>query len=529
MPNIVATRKHKILITREDQLTYNLLALRGGRPYVSSRLWRQPNESDRSWFGVSGTGIPGRRERAYLINDAGRISKKINDYLFSREITRNGMDEAWSLDVTTTKLTVNQFWEDVSETLTAGQWCWLQVDRGAPEMDPSTGLPMPRTLARREENGDRVYWSVWTSTEVVDWAFDRNGDLLWLVTDEERYDNQDPETEALESHVRTLWRRKDGVVTYQRLIVGRDTEPMDGGTGTVSSSTIPFVLIGVPSAFPWWFDDVEMIQAAAMNMESLDNENLSQSVYPQLVIPANAVDQMVMRLQERFGVSADDQVMGMVREMVRGLEYPFLESSEDSGLTRYLTPNTQDFKILQEKTKALRENLFDMAGLAMFAKESRQVASAEAKQWDHLDIEATLGSRARVLEEAETKLVQMSKEIDSQFKEYAPVWPHEFSIPNTEGNIDNLIKLGNFIDLPAPVEEWLRISVVELLGQINKIPDDIKGKMLDAIRNMPARGMIGGGGGGVDALERELVEAEADEDEELAEILRGKIRALQLD
>ena len=534
MGNIIATRTHKTLSARKRQLQFNLMALNGGRPYINARLWRQPNESDRSWLGSNAGAsdittlkgdIPGRRERAYLINDAGRIAKKINDYLFSREIKRDGMDTDWAMDVTTTKLTIDQFWQEVSMSFSAGQWCWLQVDRGAPEIDPVTGNPLPRTLARREVSGDRVYWSVWSSTEVVDWAFDNAGDLLWLVTEEDRYENHDPMAEPLEYKIRTLWQKTAEGVTYRRYRVeGDNTE--DAGSGTVSAGAIPFILLGVPQNKPWWYDDVEMIQAAAMNMESLDCENLSQSVYPQLVIPASATEQLVARLQERYGVESEGQVMGMVRELVRGLEYPFVESSEDSGLTRYLMPNTQDFKILAEKTKALRSNLMDMAGLAMFAKESKQVESAEAKQWDHLDVEATLGARSQLLEEAEYKMVQLSKEIDSQFKEYEPVWPHEFSIPNTEGSVANLVQLGNIIDLPDSVEKWIRGTVVELLSQINHIPDDRKQVMLDEIEKMESR---------VNAptsiltLDRELAAAEADGDEEMAAILRDKIAAMEID
>lgn len=529
MPNIIATREHKILAARKTQLTNNLLALRGGRPYINARLWRQPNESDRSWAGDAGTGVPGRRDRSYLVNDAGRISKKINDYLFSREIVRNSVDTEWAMDVTTTRLTVDQFFAEVSETFSAGQWCWLQADRGAPEIDPATGQPLPRSRAAKEASGDRIFWNLWNAAEVVDWSFDANGALLWLMTEEHRYDNTNPAAEPVETRVRTLWERKPTGVTYTRYVIAKGGEIESSQAGTVSSSGIPFIPLGVPSASPWWFDDVEMIQAAAMNMESLDCENLAKSVYPQLVVPASSVQEIAAKLQERFKTTDDSQVMGMVREIVRGLEYPFVEGPEDNGVTRYLTPNAQDLKILQDKTKALRDNLFDMAGLTMFAKESKQVASAESKQWDHLDVEATLGARARLLEEAEFKLIELSRELDPEFADYEPRWPHEFSIPNTEANVAVLTQLGNFIDLPASVEEYLRMTVVELLSQIHHIPEDVKDRMLDDIRAMTKATGIAVANPALDALKADLAEAEADGDEDLAEQLRAKIAAMQVD
>ena len=96
MSNIIKDRQHAILSERKTQLANNILAFKGGKKYVHTRLWRSPNESDRSWNGNTAAGLPGRKDRAYLINDAGRIVAKINDYLFSRECVRNGIDAAWA-------------------------------------------------------------------------------------------------------------------------------------------------------------------------------------------------------------------------------------------------------------------------------------------------------------------------------------------------------------------------------------------------------------------------------------------------
>jgi hypothetical protein len=489
MPDLITSREHVILKSRRSQLANNLLAFHGGKPYLESRLWRAPNESDRSWDGDASKGITGRRNRAYLVNDAGRVVGKINDYLFSRPTVRNGIDEDFERDVTTTGMSVGQFWSAASEMLTAGQWCWLQPDRGMPVIDPATGAVAPRSIAAKEEGGDRIYWNLWNSTEVVDWCFDATGRLIWLMTEEDRYDNANPFAEAVTSKVRTLWVRgqNGGGCTFTRYFVSKGGEIDYAEKGVISAQEVPFVPLGRPSASPWWFDDVEMIQAAAMNLESLDYENLQQTVYPQLVIPESMVQSTTAALLERYKTNDTDKVASMVREIVRGLEYPFVESGDDNGLTRYLMPPTSDMKILAEKTDKLRRNLFDFAGLAMFTRESKQVASAESKQWDHLDVQATLGNRARLLQEAEEKLIALSVEMDPSFDSYDPQWPDEFSIPNTSEDVKNLVQLGNFVTLPESVQAWLRVTAVELLDQINHIPAEVKERMLADAQLAPAK------------------------------------------
>ncbi len=85
-------RKHATLESREEQITLNMMAVAGGRPYIDERLSRYPSESDTSWFGtdaVTGTSvsnIPGRKDRAYNINYPKRITTKLSQSEFGHPI-----------------------------------------------------------------------------------------------------------------------------------------------------------------------------------------------------------------------------------------------------------------------------------------------------------------------------------------------------------------------------------------------------------------------------------------------------------
>ena len=121
------SRTHIILADRLDQIKLNLAAVAGGRPYIDERLSRLPFESDTSWNGVGKEG--GRSARAFLINYAGRIAAKINQYVFSTAVQRDNADPVFIADTTRTGLSITEVMAQVSRIVTAARWCWISVDR----------------------------------------------------------------------------------------------------------------------------------------------------------------------------------------------------------------------------------------------------------------------------------------------------------------------------------------------------------------------------------------------------------------
>jgi hypothetical protein len=475
---LIYTRENDVLSGRREQLTTNLLALKGGRPYLDARLWRAPNESDLSWEGKSNftgqkNGAVGRRARSALINDFGRVSQKINQYLFSKPVQRAGIDAEWAGNVTGTGLSINAFFMDASEMLTACGWAWIQVDRGGMAKDPVTGKPKQRTLAERISEGDRVRWSLWSPLDVVDWSFDANGRLMWLITQEQRTDNQDPFKKATTKTARRFWQYNATGATWtvyektKKSVVITDA-------GTVSSPEIPFICIGTPSPDPWWSDDVEMMQCQLMNLDSLHVDNLVKTSFPQLIIAMSQLDAVQTRLVEQGGQIDGVRILQMVKEITRGLESPMVETAEDSGTTRYIAPDAANLSALVTEIDRKRKLLFDSVGLALFNRETRQIQTAESKAFDHLDTESTLRHRAIVMQECEQKCVAASLAIDTMFAEYDPQWPQDFGIVDAQTNASVITQLGNLPGLVLTYRKALQRAAGVTIESIIRLSDDEK-------------------------------------------------------
>ena len=290
------SRSHIIHAERANQIGLNRLALAGGRPYIDARLARLPYESDTSWTGAGREG--GRASRAFLINYAARIAAKINQYVFSTEVQRPNADPRFLADTTRTGMTITALMAHVSELVTAARWCWISVDRNSLPRD-AQGQPVRRSVAAKEASGDRVFWTVWAPNEVVDWHFDQSGKLIWVITEQSVYDNSDFTKPAGSRQVRTIWQKGGGVRLW---LNEKNREKIDlEEPFTTTLDDVGFVPVGTPSATPWWFDDVERVLAALLNLDSVHGENLYQTVFPQLVLP----DGMLQTVMDALKISGD--------------------------------------------------------------------------------------------------------------------------------------------------------------------------------------------------------------------------------
>lgn len=443
--SIITTRTNFVYSSRIGQVRYNMACADGGRPYIDLRLWRAPNETDKQWNGDPDDGTVGRKERTAFVNDAGRIVSKINQYIFKKPAERNGINPTFEVNVTGDGEGINQFMERVNTAITTGRWCWVKVDRNPAAVD-ADGNPLPRTLKTKQMEKDFVRWELWDASTVPDWCIEKDGTLRWLITSSIVENTADPLVEAERGKVYTLYwlNPKDG-----RVHITEDTDnPKLFGEGELRSDfvteldRIPFVLVNTVSARPWWFDDVENICAQLLNLDSMHNESLTDSVYPQLVVPMSLLNTLETNVD--LTKLRGEELITLQREVIKGRRNPFFESPEDRGTTRYITPSSQELKSITDEETRKRGILFDMCGLALFNRESRQAQTAESKQFDQLDTNSTLGNRALILQHAERKLVALSRYLDPTFGEYNPVYPVKFDVVDA-------VAMRDCIDLTANI------------------------------------------------------------------------------
>lgn len=450
----ITDRKHKIMQKREAQIRRNALAVDGGRDYIDERLWRAPNETDTSWNGDPQRGIVGRKERTGLVNDAGRVANKINQYIFKEEAKRDGADAGFLADCTGEGESVHDFMQRVNTAFTYGRWCWLQADRA----------PLAEGESETEASKAPIKWVLWDALDVPDWCIDAAGNIKWLITRSAVYMNEDPHQGAKDAMLYTLYELgTDGHVYVTEKTDKGNMANLRTHALVPGLERIPFALIGRPSSKPWWFDDVENIQAQILNLDSMHYETLLDTVFPQLVLPSSIGNSLETRLAEKK--VEGKSVVTIIRELTLGRKIPIMEGAEDKGISRFITPSG-DLKLLTEEAGRKRSLLFDMVGLALFNKETRQIQTAESKQFDQLDTNSTLANRALVLQRAEAALIELSQLFDKGFRVWEPAYPSKFDVVDVSALSQALTQTANMPNKTPKVKRIEAKCAVRVLKEV---------------------------------------------------------------
>lgn len=445
---VALSRSNHIIQKRSRQLSWNTLGLHGGRDYVKLRLSRYAGESRIDWEGGErgdGTKVTGRRQQSHCFPYLRRIADKIGQHVFGEAPQREGINPEFAEDATADGRTLDDVMKEANDYVTACRWCWIGVD--AP--------PADRQVSEAEKVSLKIrpYLQVWNPIAVKDWKYNSIGELEWLITETEEVESTDLNTEEQTYRTRCIW--TPGEVRKVRM-QEKDMKwvPVFDETTAISYGGVPFVAVGNISASGHVFDDLESINRTIMDLESVNRANFFKRCYPQLVIPVSAVQN-----------TADTMSVSPYRasELIVGMNYPLMVSKDDAS-PAYLMPSASDMGAIRSEIQELKHNMFDSVGL-MLQSESRQVASAEAKAWDFLDVAQVMKVRAQVLEAAEKKIAQIVNAWDGSITAWTPAYNTEFDIGDFQQEVNALIMASN-ASMPP---EMYRGVLKKLFDRIDRV------------------------------------------------------------
>jgi len=447
----IRTRMNPLLMKRLKQLKRNILGLRGGRPYITARLSRFPGEPSLMFEGGTnreGKHIDGRCEQTHVVPHLTRIANKISQYVLS-SVERGEVDNDLIRDITRRGESLNSFMRKVNDMITACRWCWIGVDLPSFDHSPS--------VLEQKKNKLRPYWTLWSPTEVVDWAFDEVGGLVWLLAESSiEIGDDDPRSARGVRAVRYLYER-DQVTAYvygdgnnvpRHLI--EDQQTIYTGYGLV-----PFVLAGELSDDPHLFDSLEGINKTIMDLESANRQNYFEGVFPQRYFPAS----MRRAWQDPKTTGAQSGGIGLA---IGNHDAIFVDPEESPpGI---VAPNALiSFEPMRREIDTLKREMYETAGL-LIRQESRAAQSGESKAFDHIEVEQGLRERSLMLEEAEKKAIAVTKAISPGTPEWEPVYPREFNVSNFIEEMKALVLAAN----TAMPDEMMRIVLKGMIDRVER-------------------------------------------------------------
>lgn len=459
------TRRNSIYEERFEQMETNLLSVQGGREYVSRRLSRFAGESRIDWEGgrrADGIQVTGRKQQTHCFPYAGRIVNKISQHVFSDTPKRENCPPEIEKDASADGKPINDIMRQANDYLTACGWCWLGVD--APAIDEQV------SQLEKVANKIRPYVQVYSPLEVVDWKFNGIGGLEWLITESKATEITTVDAPETCYTVRRIW--SIGQVRTVKLY--KDAK---GKTAIESDDTIaigyagvPFVLVGSICTSGHAFDDIESVNRTIMDLESVNRANFFKRCYPQMVLPVSCI-QNTSDAYGSTGVAA--------AELIVGMNYPILISKDDPN-PFYLMPTASDMNALRVELQHLKSNMFESVGL-MLQSESRQVASAESKAWDYLDVSQVMKARAEILETAENKVAEIVNKWDSSIPQWTATYNRQFDIGDFGAEMNALIMAVN-TSMPAEMHRMILTKIFNRLDRLgSQVSDEQRAEIEQAI------------------------------------------------
>ena len=448
-------RQHPFYRRHRENWERSRSAYAGGSEYIKRALVQHVSEVDLEFLE--------RRDRAYYFNYPRKIARIITQYILSGDPMRMGAEPLLVEDFSHSNLHVNEVMRQFSTLLNVYGKAWMLV-----EMPAFSGQVTP---ARRRQERIYPYAVPLSPLDVVDWSTADDGSLNWVLIEENSMDNSNVFAEPQLHRRRRLWTKNDW-----QLFENIDSEVKLVAQGEHALGVVPVVTVeeidGYGMDAGHWFEDVVRISDAILNNESEAQMNVIKQMFGLLVISENFARGSRPQQQNRSDSSAKFS-------HVLARSAAIWESSEESGISRYISPHGAETAAIRSENASLKAELFDVVGLTI-VRETREMQSAESKAWDHQQICQFLLNRVDLLEQAESSVWQLMQRYDGSLPLPSIAYNRDFSIIDLQKSVASLLELKS-INSGKEFQKEVAKAAVTLLGRYQKIAPERQQLIFDEI------------------------------------------------
>ncbi len=445
-------------------------AYSGGESYIDLALIRHVSEIELE-FGE-------RRRRAYYFNYPRKIARLITQYVFGTDPARDRADLELVEDFSRDGMRANEVMRQFSTLLNVYGSAWLMV-----EMPAFTGNV---DAARKHSERLRPYVYTLSPLQVVDWSIAGDGQLGWVLVEENGFDNADPFRDPVSTRRRRLWTRNEWQLFEQDNATGR---ALLAGSGHHALGRVPALHAceadGYGLAANHWFEDAVRISDAILNNESEAQMNVVKQLFGLLVIAENFARQ---GRESAVAGNAGNSTEKFSHVLARSAA--IWETPEERGISRYIAPSGAETAQIREENQSLKRELFDVIGLTLRPEVAiRQ--TAEAKAWDYQSTRQFLACRVDLLEQVEMQAWELMRRWDPTIPIPEVSYNRDFSILDLKSLIDGLLNLSR-IDAGDEYRREIARTALGLLEKYQKISPERRQEILNDLEHTAIQ--IQGGG-----------------------------------
>lgn len=467
------TRRHPQYVDTLPHWQFLRMTYEGGREWFKTNVFRYIKEGEKEFSD--------RLTRAYRFNHTREVVDLLNKYLFKQNIQRNDDDapecvkKFWRR-ATHQGLTIKDFARQVSKATSTVGRVGIVVDNTLKDNDIVS-------KADEQASGVRTYAYIVPPEQLLDYAFDEEGELEWILIEEIVRDDEDPMTSTGEQKVRfRLWTKTEwklleevGDKKQKRVkIVGEGKHDLGEVPVILADNVISDEIYVTPALI----DDIAYLDRAVANYLSNLDAIIQDQTFSQLAMPA----QNVLPGSDTYGALVD-----------MGTKRTFLYDGESGTAPFYLSPDVKQANLLLEVINKIINEIYHTVGLAgERTKQDNALgidnSSGVAKAYDFERVNALLAAKADALELIENKIVRLVRmwngEDEEQGEDEKPLvsYPDNFDTRGLYDEFDIAARL-MLVDAPDSVRREQMVCMIEkLFPQLSK---DLRATMKSELKDWP--------------------------------------------
>ena len=449
----------------------------GGRGWFEDNIFKYMKEGDVEY--------KERIKRAYRFNHTREVVDLVNKYIFKMPITRNEDDapayiEAFWKSSTRNGRPIELYAREFSLRSSVFGRVWVVIDSTA---KLTNGAPV-LSKADEKNNDFRVYSYIVDPRSVLDYSYDENGELNWILIHESARDDEDPMNSSGKEFSRyRLWTKTEWFLFKEIKVRNKISIELDS-SGTHSLGVVPVVEVDNSftddSVVPALIADIAYLDRAVANYLSNLDAIIQDQTFSQLAMPAQNL------------TPGEDTYTKMVEI---GTKRIFLYDGEGGAAPFFLSPDVKQAELILSAIHKIINEIYHTVGLAgERTKQDNSMgidnSSGVAKAYDFERVNALLANKADALEVAENKILKIvamwhGETISNDLVKY----PDTFDVRNLSDEFDIAMKL-SLIEAPIELRREQMKAVVEKL--FPKIPADLKARIDAELETWPPKVDISG-------------------------------------
>lgn len=464
-------RKHPFYEQLKERADFYESTYKGGPDWFKDNIFQYTKEGPKNYNE--------RLKRAYRFNHTKEVVDAVTKYIFKNKVVRKEDAPEY----------IKNFWKN---TTVYGR----NIDGLAKSIDRSTSIfGRVYVVVDSEADGSiinvedeqsqdfRTYAYVVHPQNVLDLSYDNFGELNWILIYEPYRDDSNPFNASGKIKKRyKLWTRED----WHIIEFAGDVTTGDAALGALKVTKgehklgiVPVIPVDcvqsddIYSSTPLISDIAYLDRAVANYLSNLD-VIIQDQTFSQLVIPQQSIPE---------GESAVSKVVEM------GTKSVFTYDGTGGMKPEYIAPDPKQAQVLLDTINKIIGEIYNTIGMAgERTKQDNSVgidnSSGVAKAYDFEKINTLLVCKAKNLEEAENRIVEIVAKWhgqDLEGKNYV-IYPDEFDVKGLYDEFEIASQL-TLLDAPFDVRrEQMKIVINKLFPQLK---DTVRNKMIDGLKDWP--------------------------------------------